>query len=69
MTVMYEDDGDDDKNSLFTPAALHKKVTLGGEVGEPRALRVLAAKLLQANFESRWRRKKLLQGNFHSLEA
>ena len=55
MTVMYEDDGDDDKNSLFTPAALHKKVTLGGEVGEPGALRVLAA--------------KLLQGNFHSLEA
>jgi len=31
---------------VFTPAALHKKVTLGGEVGEPRALRVLAAKLL-----------------------
>jgi len=31
---------------VLTPAALHKKVTLGGEVGEPRALRVLAAKLL-----------------------
>jgi len=31
---------------VFTPAALHQKVTLGGEVGEPGALRVLAAKLL-----------------------
>jgi len=31
---------------VFTPAALHKKVTLGREVGEPRALCVLAAKFL-----------------------
>ena len=41
-----EDDNDDDTNSLFTPAALNQKVTLGGEVGEPRALRILPAKLL-----------------------
>jgi len=31
---------------VFTPAALHEKVALGGEVGEPGTLRVLPAKLL-----------------------
>merc|ERR1712051_968276 len=32
--------------TMFTPAALNQKVTLGGEVGEPGALWVLTAKLL-----------------------
>ena len=43
-----DDDGDvdDDMSSLFTPAALNQKVTLGREVGEPGALWVLTAKLL-----------------------
>jgi len=31
---------------VFTPATLKEEVTLGGEVGEPGALRVLPAKLL-----------------------
>jgi len=31
---------------VFTPAALYKKVTLGGEMGEPRTLGVLPTELL-----------------------
>ena len=42
------------ERSLFTPAALYKKVTLGGEVGEPGALRVLAAKLLYKGIVIHW---------------
>merc|ERR1711971_1184328 len=32
--------------TVFTPAALNQKVALGGEMGEPRTLLVLSAKLL-----------------------
>ena len=35
------------ERSLFTPAALYKKVTLGGEMGEPRTLGVLPTELLE----------------------
>ena len=35
------------ERSLLTPAALYKKVTLGGEMGEPRTLGVLPTELLE----------------------